>query len=1755
MRPLLAFAFVSLLIGGAVKAAPSDPWTRGTGLFNNITLGALKDSSVINRAWPLVVNYDLDLNSWPYDVYVPPGYDGTKPFGVMVYITSDATTGIVLQTASKDKNIIWISPRNVGNGANSTNRHGAALLAVYRAMELFNIDPRRVYLSGKSGGARTASSLAFYHSEIFHGVAPSSGFALPRLDEVTPDYIPNTSGQSDSYFLYSDQPFNYYYFNFPSTFNAIEAAGRANKLRSYIITRYDDYREDYFVEGFHCAFEPQGQTCFLYDGPGTHQDATDTEMEEAIDYLDRDDIFPVNANVTAGAGGFSGMTDVSQSGASAAEATAGGSTTYTLTPTLTATAAAKTNTAFYWDNANGSTVRWLWEVKNANPTNQKTSFGLWFANETWGGDAPTSLTAGSNPGILITITQDGSKNRMVVSARSDAGGETVFYDGYFSFVPAYSTAWTSTQTGYLTGTGSPVEIRLDLNQKRWQLTFNGIKLDGATNSIASGTQIARDNKRMVFGYWEAAVGGSMFWKHDLYTARSNTWSPITKSIFTAATGALSGAGATPAPMELRYVIASDPNLPDPPLAGPTGLAGTFSGGAVNLTWDAFAGATSYTVQRSSASGGPYTTLQSGITGTSYSDSTATAGNIYYYTVFATTASGDTALAPELAVGVDSQVDTWVGGGADGNWQTAANWNTAPTAGHILSFATTTRLSNTNNFPANTSFGGLMFNAGAGAFTLGGNAITLTGDVANNVAYPQTVTLPVALSAGAHNLTANTGNLTMGGAISGSGGVTKTGSGAATLSVANTYSGGTMVTAGTLAFGNATSLGTGTVTLNGGTLKDGGGFSLANNIAVSSASNFEMGGFNTTLSGSLSGSAALTLTNSGAAATMTFGNNSGYSGTLTINNGTAVSFNSPNAGSASAAWVFNDANAGRVRVNVGNNTLSFGSLAGTGQFVNNTGSSTSVLSVGALNTNTTFAGTIKDNGTGLFALVKTGTGILGLTGANAYSGGTTVSGGTLGFASANGTNTNLGSGSVTVNTGAILRVGYGVTSNQNVSTTANAITLAGGSIFTDDANQHLSGAVTVSASGGTLGSTYNAGNNSAAEKDKGLALDGIVSGSGALTIQHSRIDAGHVYDASYVSFSNNASTYSGTITISENTTASEGGVYLGVSGGTALQNATVVTSAIPGGNLKFGSSPIVFKTGLGSATLGAISGGGPLVLTGYDPVNHAYGTDAIALTVGGNNASTTYSAAISGLGGLTKTGAGILTLSGASTYAGATAINGGALNIMGSLGGSGAMTVNSGGALAGAGTVARATTVASGGALAPGNGGAGAAGTLTLSGGLTLDSGAVVNLDLAGAATSDKLAVSGGFSATGMTTINLNALGSFAGAGTYPLITGASGIDAANFAVGSTPSGYAAVLDASNGTLSVTLVVPPAAPTNLTVTMGDGTAALNWTAASGATSYTVLRSQTSGSGYAPVATGVTSTNYTDTGLDAGTTYYYKIAADNVAGSVPSDSEVGGATIPAAPATLSLTAGNGQVDLAWTASPGATGYKVLRATEAAGPYTEVATNVTSTGYTDTGLDSGTTYYYRIVALNDSGASMDGSEVGATTIPAAPAVLSASAGDGRVDLAWTASTGATGYTILRATEAAGPYTAVATGVMPTSHTDTGVSNGTTYYYRVVATNDSGASANSAVVSATPAAPPALKIVGKPRIATEKAKVVLRGTTSGTVTSVTVKIGRKTFTARGGSVWRANVPLKPGRNVVKIIALGLDGATSTKRVIIIRR
>ena len=251
---------------------------------------------------------------------------------------------------------------------------------------------------------------------------------------------------------------------------------------------------------------------------------------------------------------------------------------------------------------------------------------------------------------------------------------------------------------------------------------------------------------------------------------------------------------------------------------------------------------------------------------------------------------------------------------------------------------------------------------------------------------------------------------------------------------------------------------------------------------------------------------------------------------------------------------------------------------------------------------------------------------------------------------------------------------------------------------------------------------------------------------------------------------------------------------------------------------------------------------------------------------------------------------------------------------------------------------------------------------------------------------------------------------------------------------------------------------PTTPTAVSATAGNAQVALTWTGCASATSYKVLRNGTQ------VAT-PTSTSFTDTGLTNGTTYSYTLVASNMTADSAASTAVTSTPKPPVPATptgLTATAGVGQVSLGWTAPANATSYKVLR------NGTQVGTP-TGTSFTDTGLAYGTSYSYTVVATNLAGDSAATGAVSATTkspAPAAPTGLTATAGSTQVSLSWTAATYATSYKVLRN----GTQVGTATG---TSYTDTGLTNGTTYNWTVVASNATGDSAATGAVSAMPKPP----------------------------------------------------------------------------------
>ncbi len=204
------------------------------------------------------------------------------------------------------------------------------------------------------------------------------------------------------------------------------------------------------------------------------------------------------------------------------------------------------------------------------------------------------------------------------------------------------------------------------------------------------------------------------------------------------------------------------------------------------------------------------------------------------------------------------------------------------------------------------------------------------------------------------------------------------------------------------------------------------------------------------------------------------------------------------------------------------------------------------------------------------------------------------------------------------------------------------------------------------------------------------------------------------------------------------------------------------------------------------------------------------------------------------------------------------------------------------------------------------------------------------------------------------------------------------------------------------------------------------------------------------------------------LANGTAYDFALLARNAAGDSTTAST--GATtlaLPDTPAGFTATPGVRQFTLAWSAAAGATSYVV---TDVTGAPAEVC-NTTSATCTVTGLGNGDTRAYRLVAHNAAGDSTAAS-TGATTValPATPTGFTATPGVRQLTLAWSAAAGATGYVV---TDVTGTPAQVCS-TSATTCTVTGLGNGDTRAYRLVAHNAAGDSTAYASAVATTLALP---------------------------------------------------------------------------------
>jgi len=311
------------------------------------------------------------------------------------------------------------------------------------------------------------------------------------------------------------------------------------------------------------------------------------------------------------------------------------------------------------------------------------------------------------------------------------------------------------------------------------------------------------------------------------------------------------------------------------------------------------------------------------------------------------------------------------------------------------------------------------NLGDGSST---NTIGMNGGTLESTAgtYDLGVNRSIALSAGGGTIQVDAGQLTISGAVSGPGNLTFINDSASPIILSNSgndYTGTTTISAGTLQLGAA------------------GAIPAASNLSIAASGTLDLGGFSDTiglLSGSgtitssTAGSAILTSGTSGSSAfsgniqngsaneivgitkegsgTLTLSGDNTYSGATTVNGGTLAAGVVQAFGAGSAMSV-----ASGSILDLSGFSQAIGSLAGGGTVTSNAAGSIN-LTIGGNSSAATFSGTIGD-GSGTVALVKMGayenstnTGVQTLSGANTYSGGTTINEGTLAVRNSNALST-------------------------------------------------------------------------------------------------------------------------------------------------------------------------------------------------------------------------------------------------------------------------------------------------------------------------------------------------------------------------------------------------------------------------------------------------------------------------------------------------------------------------------------------------------------------------------------------------------------------------------------------------------------------------------------------------------------------------------------------------------------------------------
>lgn len=427
----------------------------------DVLLGALDDpTALVPTTAPLSPDYTMNLAAATVDVHVPPTYDGDTPFGLIVFINAGNSGGAPpkhLAPLLEQHNLLWAAPDGVGNPIFSVIRLGWTHMTALRMAELYNVDPARIYVMGKSGGARHANLLAFQHPETYAAVLAWCGAHYFRPVEQAyetqepdshyefwaPDFIPTVPGSFAEHLAAFGQRFS-------------------------LMTSVADFREGDLMNIYHFGYLADGLPVRFLDTAGGHCSMDAAHMRSGLGFAEHP-LHLVVDDAFDDAGGATGDGWIALAG----DPKTGNGLT------LAGPAAVLAANRIVWQDRHGVTLRARIDLTTGPG---RAVIGLWPVSDAHGGESPTvgfELEDGAT-GLHVAVERTAS-GANTVAVRVGPGGDAL------EVLTAELSDWDSS--------ADSIDVSLDLWDHAIQLTLDRHLAAGET--VAPGAAVMVDRKTLV----------------------------------------------------------------------------------------------------------------------------------------------------------------------------------------------------------------------------------------------------------------------------------------------------------------------------------------------------------------------------------------------------------------------------------------------------------------------------------------------------------------------------------------------------------------------------------------------------------------------------------------------------------------------------------------------------------------------------------------------------------------------------------------------------------------------------------------------------------------------------------------------------------------------------------------------------------------------------------------------------------------------------------------------------------------------------------------------------------------------------------------------------------------------------------------------------------------------------------------------------------------------------------------------------------